>query len=154
MKSVKNYFFVLLGIMTIGSSTIAGGDSTKLIFPEKKKSLVAEPTSEVKKLESAHFTYNTGKVYVTWLTNGDDEDGVYMIERSVDGENYAGVGYKTAIPTKLHLLFCWIDENPSNGTAYYKLSKIQPNGIDALTPPTAVVVPQEQKIKSASIEKK
>lgn len=71
-----------------------------------------------------------GKVYVNWVIKGEKKDGLYLIERSEDGNNYKLTGWRDGIgtPLDLELLYSWIDEHPEKGTTYYRLKRVNEDG--------------------------
>ena len=74
--------------------------------------------------------YNGGKVYTQWHVKGEKEDGLFIVERSVNGKVYEQIGFKTGIgvPIEAPILYCWIDENPLVGSCLYRLAKVYEDG--------------------------
>jgi hypothetical protein len=75
-------------------------------------------------IENIIIIPNTGKVYVNWLVKGEVNDGVYLIERSMDGFRFNPIGFKEVVSSDMELLYSWVDSEPVEGAAYYRLSKV------------------------------
>lgn len=74
------------------------------------------------------IVYNSGKVYLNWVAKSNSDDCIYVIERSVDGNEYEPVGLKEGIGSPLELLYSWVDSKPVNGTAHYRIKQISNEG--------------------------
>src|SRR3954467_3415993 len=76
-------------------------------------------STESGKLELVKQTvvFNSGKVYLNWVTKANSNDCVYVVERSVDGDEYEPVGLKEGIGSPIELLYSWIDNAPVEGTS-------------------------------------
>lgn len=90
-----------------------------------------EQEISVKKDTSAQITLFTGKHckgknYLSWEVTNQYCDGIYMIFKSFDGKNYEALGYKQGIgvPIALPIANYFMDENPNEGSTYYKLIHI------------------------------
>jgi hypothetical protein len=90
----------------------------------------ATASKEPGKLEFAKETivYNSGKVYMNWVAKAHSEDCIYVIERSVDGQEYEPVGLKEGIGSPLELLYSWVDTKPVAGTVHYRIKQINNEG--------------------------
>jgi hypothetical protein len=86
--------------------------------------------SEQGKLDLVKQTvvFNSGKVYLNWVTKANSADCVYVIERSVDGDEYEPVGLKEGIGSPIELLYSWIDNQPKEGTSYYRIKEVNMEG--------------------------
>jgi hypothetical protein len=75
-------------------------------------------------------TSESGKVYINWVVSGETKDGLYIIERSADGNVFNRIGIKEGIGTELpiELLYSWVDEEPLNGLSYYRLRWLEETG--------------------------
>lgn len=74
------------------------------------------------------IVYNSGKVYLNWVTKPNSGDCVYVVERSVDGDEYEPVGLKEGIGSPIELLYSWIDNQPKEGTSYYRIKQVNMDG--------------------------
>lgn len=72
--------------------------------------------------------YNSGKIFVSWTSKNEQEDCVYIVERSSDGQEFVAVGIKEGIGAEIELYYSWIDQNPPAGFGYYRVKKITKDG--------------------------
>ena len=88
-------------------------------------------TSQSGNLELVKQTvvYNSGKAYLNWITKSNSNDCVYVIERSVDGDEYEPIGLKEGFGSPIELLYSWIDSDPKEGTSYYRIKQIDMEGM-------------------------
>jgi hypothetical protein len=93
-------------------------------------SAFAQSTTESTKLDLAKqsVVFNSGKVYLNWVTKVNSSDCVYVIERSVDGDEYEPVGLKEGIGSPIELLYSWIDNSPKEGESFYRIKQINMEG--------------------------
>ena len=93
-------------------------------------SVFAQTTTESGKLELVKqtATFNSGKVYLNWITKANSGDCVYVVERSIDGDEYEPVGLKEGIGSPIELLYSWIDNNPKEGTSFYRIKQVNMDG--------------------------
>src|SRR6185369_5241774 len=59
------------------------------------------------KLVKQTLVYNSGKVYLNWVVAANSPDCIYVIERSLDGEEFEPMGLKEGIQSPLELLYSW-----------------------------------------------
>jgi len=87
-------------------------------------------TTDPGKLELVKQTavFNSGKVYLNWVTKANSNDCVYVVERSIDGDEYEPVGLKEGIGSPIELLYSWIDNAPKEGTSYYRIKEVNMDG--------------------------
>ena len=71
-----------------------------------------------------------GKAYTQWQVRGENENGLFIIERTVNCEDYELIGFRKGIGvlTETPLLYSWIDKNPIAGNSWYRLLKIYKDG--------------------------
>jgi hypothetical protein len=74
------------------------------------------------------IVYNSGKVYMNWVTKANSSDCIFVIERSVDGIEFEPVGLKEGIGSPLELLYSWVDTKPVTGTVHYRIKEINNDG--------------------------
>ncbi|MFM7217943.1 MAG: hypothetical protein ACKO1U_08000 [Bacteroidota bacterium] len=127
---------VLLYILVFAAfSTFAQGTSQKTQNPTR--------------LEFARQTvvFNSGKVYLNWVSKSNSVDCIYVIERSTDGNEYEPVGLKEGIGSPMELLYSWVDTKPVNGTAYYRIKQINDEGsLVAQAEPRSVNTPESSPL--------
>jgi hypothetical protein len=70
-----------------------------------------------------------GKTYLRWLVQNDRKDGVFIIERSVNGTDFEALGFKDRVGTSktVNLFYSWIDDAPPAGFAHYRVMQV---GVD------------------------
>lgn len=70
-----------------------------------------------------------GKTYLHWDVTNQHSNGVYIIYRSLDGENYSLAGQKTGIgvPISQDIAYYFTDDFSYSGTIYYKLLHVSEN---------------------------
>ncbi len=78
-------------------------------------------------IQNLNIVFNANKVYINWMVKGEQNDGVYLIERSIDGKEFTAIGYKEVIASSLELLYSWIDTSPIEGSSYYRISRVGQN---------------------------
>jgi hypothetical protein len=90
----------------------------------------AQSNTESNKLDLAKqsVVFNSGKVYLNWITKSNSADCVYVIERSTDGDEYEPVGLKEGIGSQIELLYSWIDNNPKEGASFYRIKQVNMEG--------------------------
>jgi hypothetical protein len=74
------------------------------------------------------MVYNSGKVYLNWVVPANSNDCVYVVERSIDGDEYEPVGLKEGIGSPIELLYSWIDNQPKDGQSFYRIKQINMEG--------------------------
>lgn len=93
------------------------------------------------------IVFNTGKVYINWVAKGNSNDCIYVIERSIDGNEFEPVGLKEGIGSPLELLYSWVDTKPISGTAHYRIKQIDNEGrLVAQAEPKSVVSPESNPL--------
>ena len=89
-------------------------------------------TREIKNTTLIDFKaiYNTGIVYLKWRVKDETEDGLFILERSTDKNNFKIIRFKQGIGASIcyPLLYCSTDDNPLEGTSYYRLVKTYQDG--------------------------
>jgi subtilisin-like proprotein convertase family protein len=79
------------------------------------------------------------RVSLTWETSSETNSDYFNIERSVDGENWELIATVDAAGTSVETLnYSTDDENPYNGTSYYRLNQFDLNGALGTTDMEAV----------------
>jgi hypothetical protein len=122
-KIGKNNFFVYAFQLVLLYILVFAALST---FAQSPAKVATAPG----KLEFAKQTivFNSGKVYLNWVSKANSNDCVYVIERSVDGVEYEPVGLKEGIGSPVELLYSWVDTKPVTGTAHYRIKQVNDQG--------------------------
>ncbi len=70
--------------------------------------------------------YNEGKTYVRWLVSNDEKDGIFIVERSADGQEFEALGFKDRVgsPLCVNLFYSFVDEAPIPGENYYRIMTV------------------------------
>src|SRR5258708_719897 len=124
MKASGHRFFVYALELVVLFMLVFATVSTFAQTPQTAP--IAKATGESNKLEfvKQSIVFNGGKVYMNWVVKANSEDCIYVVERSVDGNESEPVGLKERIGSKLGLLYTRVHSNPLTGTAYYPLKRI------------------------------
>ncbi|WNJ19547.1 PQQ-dependent sugar dehydrogenase [Pontibacter sp. G13] len=67
-------------------------------------------------------------VDLTWSWSGEDDASPFLIERSIDGQNFKQVGMQLPTQGKQSGAFEWEDHQTVAGDIYYRISRINPSG--------------------------
>lgn len=105
----------------------------------------AKATKPTGKLEfvKENIVFNSGKVYMNWVSKPSSDDCIYVIERSIDGTEYEPVGLKEGIGSPLELLYSWVDTKPVSGITHYRIKQIDNEGkLVAQADPKSVMSPE------------
>jgi hypothetical protein len=70
--------------------------------------------------------YVEGKTYLRWLVENDRKDGVFIVERSSDGDDFEALGFKDRVGTSkdVNLFYSYTDEAPPAGFAHYRVMQV------------------------------
>ena len=98
----------------------------KVAPPSEAKPLVKDT---VDNFLSFSPVYVEGKTYLRWLVENDKKDGVFIVERSADGEKFDALGFKDRVGTdkSVNLFYSWVDDAPPAGMAHYRIMQV---GVD------------------------
>jgi hypothetical protein len=114
---------------------------TPTTAPSTPSSSTTGSGSELKLVKQT-LVYNSGKVYLNWVVPGNSPDCIYVIERSLDGEEFEPMGLKEGIQSPLELLYSWVDTKPMEGVAHYRIKRVNNDGdVTALGTSTSVNTP-------------
>lgn len=105
----------------------------------------ATASKQTGKLEfvKENIVFNSGKVYMNWVSKPSSDDCIYVIERSTDGNEYEPVGLKEGIGSPLELLYSWVDTKPLTGVTQYRVKQIDNEGkLVAQADPKSVMSPE------------
>lgn len=128
------------GNTTSSPRTTAPAKSTS--SPVKTTVIHNTPSNTELKLVKQTLVYNGGKVYVNWVVPSNSPDCIYVIERSLDGNEYEPLGLKEGIQSPLELLYSWIDNKPVEGVAHYRIKRVNNEGeVLGLSTPNDVTTP-------------
>ncbi len=78
-------------------------------------------------------------VQVKWSTATESENDFFAVERSLDGQTFSEIGRVASEGTTTEVSnYSFMDENPANGTSYYRLRQVDLGGTQAIYGPVAV----------------
>jgi hypothetical protein len=104
--------------------------ATVSTFAQERATAVAPYDQATSKLEfmKQSAVFNSGKIYLNWVTQPNSTDCIYVIERSADGLEFEPVGLKEGIGAGIELLYSWVDPKPVVGQNYYRIKQVNANG--------------------------
>ena len=115
------------GLILMSSSVQAQTPQTfKVAPPAEAKPLLKD---SVDNFLSFSPVYVEGKTYLRWLVENDAKDGVFIVERSADGNKFEALGFKDRVGTdkSVNLWYSWVDDAPPVGAAHYRIMQV---GVD------------------------
>jgi len=116
---IKHVIFTILLLFSVISISASQADPPNLITVSKSSDYYR--VIHVKAIEGSYYNK---KVYLHITINGNTENKILSVERSLDNINYKVIGNINLIGTivKLDLAYYYIDEVPVTGNVYYRLS--------------------------------
>jgi hypothetical protein len=107
---------------------MAAAGSAVAQTPQTSHIVAAAQEQKEVNIHNYQAVYNTGKVFVSWTSKNEQEDCIYIVERSADGSRFESVGVKEGIGADIELYYSWIDQTPPAGFGYYRVKKITKEG--------------------------
>ena len=142
---MKNIFHLLLPpiVFLFGAINL----QAQIVHVSEKGNSALYAKDTVAEIKSFSAIYNSGRMYLKWIVANQHSDGIYILFRSSDGEQYETIGCKKGIgvPIASDIAYYFTDKSPCDKTAYYKLLHIgdAPNYILS----TAIsVMPNQEEI--------
>ncbi len=120
-------FVALIGIALISMNVNAQTTQTFVVAaPSEAPALIKDAVDNFISFSPVNVE---GKVYLRWMVQNDQKDGVYIIERSNDGTNFESLGFKDRVGSdkKIKLFYSWIDVAPPAEEAHYRIMQV---GVD------------------------
>ena len=113
-----------MAILVLGITAAKAQQRIKTIFRYGEE-IKIEPDTAVK-IKKLTVTPKEGKVYLSWVVFNNMKNGMYVIERSIDGNNFEVIGFKKGIPTSLplDLTFYYSDNIEVNEKITYRVIHI------------------------------
>ena len=141
-KSRQNSFFVYALQLVLLYLLLFAAISTFAQTPAKVSS-----TPGKLELAKQSIVFNSGKVYLNWVSKANSEDCIYVIERSIDGVEFEPVGLKEGIGSSVELLYSWVDTKPVNGTSQYRIKQVNDQGnLVSQADPKSVTAPESNPL--------
>jgi len=93
-----------------------------------------------------------GKTYVRWLVKNDKKDGVFIVERSEDGNEFEALGFRDRVGTQLlvNLFYSYVDEEPLAGENHYRVMQVGADNSYRYSPVVKVTTPASPKSSGSS----
>ncbi|MEX1188598.1 MAG: hypothetical protein WED33_05025 [Bacteroidia bacterium] len=120
---------------TLIASLLLTGNS--LVAQTSEQTFKVKPPSEAKEMVkdsvdnflSFSPVYVEGKTYLRWLVGNDKKDGVFIVERSEDGDQFEALGFKDRVGStkEVNLFYSYVDDAPPVGYAHYRVMQV---GVD------------------------
>ena len=103
--------------------------------PLKTESTVYTANADQYHITSCTMKSVQDKNYLKWTVKGEMENTVYVVERSINGNEFESIGVKKgyASPESFQILYCFTDENPSCYSCSYRIKQIHPDGLVQLS---------------------
>lgn len=124
-KTLNTSFFIaFLFFLFLGFNATAQTTTTYKVEPPQEASVLQQDS--VNSFVSFSPVFVEGKTYVRWMVENDRKDGVFIIERSDDGETFEALGFKDRVgtPQNVKLFYSYIDEEPPVGAAHYRVMQV------------------------------
>jgi hypothetical protein len=129
--SIKSYLkssLIAAGFLLIGytSNAQVNEQSFKVQAPSEAQELKRD---SVDNFLSFSPVFVEGKTYLRWLVENDKKDGVFIVERSEDGDEFEALGFKDRVGSskEVNLFYSYVDEAPPVGFAHYRIMQV---GVD------------------------
>jgi hypothetical protein len=125
--AISAFTLLLLNSVDVNAQT---GKETETIFKVEAPSEASVLQKDtVNNFVSFSPLFVEGKTYVRWMVENDRKDGVFIVERSDDGETFEALGFKDRVgtPQNVKLFYSFIDEEPPVGSAHYRVMQV---GVD------------------------
>ena len=102
-----------------------------------------QPNEHTGTLLTFKVVFAGGNAYTKWYVQNEEDDGLFLVERSTDNENFKVIGAKQGIgvPSKLIIMYSYVDKDPKPGYVWYRIHKIYSDGSGYYSPTRRVEVP-------------
>lgn len=70
----------------------------------------------------------SGKNYLHWVVRNDSRDGIFVVERSEDGNEFKAIGFKNRIGTSVPSLSYYFQDESAKGSVFYRILAIGEDG--------------------------
>lgn len=145
-RNIMKTITLILTALLFTFASLAGnntGEKTKAnpVKPDGSPLLKAKQLEKINHLLTFTAVRNSGSTYLNWHVNGEADDCVYVIERSMNGAAYELVGLKEGFgtPVTAIFLYSWVDRASYTGTgAYYRVKRVDKEGKTGYTEPVYI----------------
>jgi hypothetical protein len=120
---LSGVLWVLLAICAGQNASAQSVQTFKVESPAEAKPLVKD---SINNFLSFAPVFAEGKTYLRWLVENDKKDGVFIIERSSDGDSFEALGFKDRVGTdkQVNLFYSYVDDAPPAGFAHYRIMQV------------------------------
>ena len=120
-KSILRYALELVLLFVLVFTAVS-------TFAQERATAITEDGPAKLQFTKQTAVFNSGKIYLNFVTKPNSADCIYVIERSEDGTNFEPVGLKEGIGASIELLYSWVDTKPGTSTNYYRVKQVNNNG--------------------------
>jgi hypothetical protein len=126
--SAFKFLFLIETVVFLMLMAAAGSSVAQTSTATSTAMVTAANQQSAMNIYNYNTVYNSGKVFVSWTSKNEPEDCVYVVERSVNGQEYSSVGVKEGIGAEIELYYSWVDQTPPAGFSFYRVKKITKEG--------------------------
>jgi hypothetical protein len=146
MKPIKKYspmktLFAALMLLSVATFAQPGSPAAASL----SNSIVREDVPSTANLDKFTATYNEGVVKINWVLSKQEAQAKLIVEKSADGINYSYLGKLPAVASPNKITYSCRDNNPSDGSNFYRLKAINSANAEFIYEDTAHVNTKEQK---------
>jgi hypothetical protein len=126
--SAFKFLFLVETIVFLMLMAAAGSSMAQTSTATSTALVTAANNQSAMNIYNYNTVYNSGKVFVSWTSKNEPEDCVYVVERSVNGQEFSSVGVKEGVGAEIELYYSWVDQTPPAGFSFYRVKKITKEG--------------------------
>jgi hypothetical protein len=126
--SAFKFLFLVETIVFLMLMAAAGSSMAQTSTATSTALTTAANNQSAMNIYNYNTVYNSGKVFVSWTSKNEPEDCVYVVERSVNGQEFSSVGVKEGVGAEIELYYSWVDQTPPAGFSFYRVKKITKEG--------------------------
>jgi hypothetical protein len=131
-KKFKNKMnlFLLFSMIMMSFSNCASAQG-----PLKTESTIYTANTDQTHITNCTMISMQEKNYLKWTVKGEEENTIYIVERSVNDSEFESIGVKNgyASPKDFQILYCFTDDNPSALPCSYRIKQIHLDGLVELS---------------------
>ena len=104
-------------------------------------------TQTTSQITQTAIELENNRVAITWMTQGEEELDLFIIQRSLDGKQWEQlIAIAATGDTEQQQIYQTTDSQPYEGTSYYRIGQIDFSGKEAYTKITEILheVPMER----------
>jgi len=144
---LKNAGTVLLTVVAISVSVLFSPCLRAQTPYSDESMLTVQPDNNPNAIAMKDFTVRVMEnvVYVKYIMKGEDENSVFLFEKSLNNKDYIVISQKGGFKApnmSTEMLYSFIDPQPFSGTSFYRVLQVKKDGF--FYSPTASVHMDEQ----------